>query len=151
MKDLKLELKYLPAERVFDELRKALKEPMPSIFFEVLKKANVLDVHFKEIEKLIGAEQPIKYHPEGDSYNHTMLALDMSARLTENEKIRFSVLVHDLGKGLTKKEQYPHHIGHEEKGITQVENLCKRLKMPNSWMKCGKTSCKEHMKRRNIL
>ncbi len=151
MKDLKSELKYLSAERVFDELRKALRTNKPSIFFEVLKKANVLDVHFNEIEKLIGAEQPIKYHPEGDSYNHTMLALDMSAKLTENEKIRFSVLVHDLGKGLTKKEEYPHHIGHEEKGIMQVENLCKRLKMPNSWMKYGKTSCKEHMKRWNIL
>lgn len=151
MKELKSELKYLSAERVFDELRKALKTSKPSIFFEVLKKADVLDVHFREIEKLIGAEQPIKYHPEGDSYNHTMLALDMSAKLTEDEKIRFSVLVHDLGKGLTKKEEYPHHIGHEEKGITQVENLCKRLKMPNSWMKCGKTSCKEHMRRRNFL
>lgn len=151
MKNLKSELKYLSAERVFNELRKALKEAKPSIFFNVLRKAEVLGVHFEEIEKLIGAEQPLKYHPEGDSYNHTMLALDMSAQVTENEKIRFSVLVHDLGKGLTKKEEYPHHIGHEEKGVKQVEKLCNRLKMPNSWMRCGKTSCREHMRRWNLL
>lgn len=151
MKDLKSELKFLSQERVFEELRKAINTSKPSIFFEVLKKADLLDVHFEEIRKLIGAEQPVKYHPEGDSYNHTMLALDMSAKLTEDEKIRFSVLVHDLGKGLTKKEEYPHHIGHEAKGVGQVEKFCKRLKMPNSWMKCGKTACKEHMKRWNIL
>ena len=51
----------------------------PSIFFEVLKKANVLDVHFKEIYDLIGSEQPVKYHPEGDAYNHTMIVLDKVA------------------------------------------------------------------------
>ena len=55
-----------------------------------------------------------------------MLALDMSAKLTNDEKIRFSVLVHDLGKGLTKKkEEYPHHIGHEEKGVEQLEKFSK--------------------------
>lgn len=151
MKNLKLELNFLSQERVFEEFRKALNTDKPSIFFEILKKAEVLDIHFKEIQKLIGAEQPEKYHPEGDSYNHTMLAVDMSAILTKDEKIRFSVLVHDLGKGLTPKEEYPHHIGHEERGIEQVEKFCKRLKMPNSWMKCGKTSAKEHMRRRNIL
>ncbi len=102
-----------------------MNQDKPSIFFNVLKEAGVLDVHFEEIYKLIGAEQPVKYHPEGDAYNHTMLALDMSAKLTNDEKIRFSVLVHDLGKGLTKKEEYPHHIGHEEKGVEQLEKFSK--------------------------
>ncbi len=151
MKKLKPELEFLSPERVFEELRKAINTNKPSIFFNTLKKANLLDVHFKEIELLIGAEQPIKYHPEGDSYNHTMIALDMSTKLTNDEKVRFSVLVHDLGKGLTPKEQYPHHIGHEEKGVEQVEKFCKRLKMPNSWRKCGKVSAKEHMRRWDFL
>lgn len=151
MSKLKQELEFLSPERVFEELRKAINTNKPSIFFDILKKANLLDVHFKEIELLIGAEQPIKYHPEGDAYNHTMLALDMSAKLTNDEKVRFSVLVHDLGKGLTPKEEYPHHIGHEERGIMQVEKICKRLKMPNSWKKAGKVAAKEHMKRRDFL
>lgn len=151
MKNLKNELNSLSNERVFQELRKALNQDKPSIFFNVLKEAGVLDVHFEEIYKLIGAEQPVKYHPEGDAYNHTMLALDMSAKLTNDEKIRFSVLVHDLGKGLTKKEEYPHHIGHEEKGVEQLEKFSKRLKIPNSWKKCGKTACREHMKRWDFL
>ena len=151
MKNLKNELNSLSNERVFQDLRKALNQDKPSIFFNVLKEAGVLDVHFEEIYKLIGAEQPVKYHPEGDAYNHTMLALDMSAKLTNDEKIRFSVLVHDLGKGLTKKEEYPHHIGHEEKGVEQLEKFSKRLKIPNSWKICGKTACREHMKRWDFL
>ena len=146
MKSLKDELKELSAERVFDEMRKALSYDKPSIFFDVLKKANVLDVHFIEIYKLIGALQPEKYHPEGDSYNHTMLALDKSAELTDDVKVRFAVLVHDLGKGVTPKEMYPHHYGHDINGVQEVCNFGNRLKMPNEWIECGKVAAKEHMK-----
>lgn len=145
MKKIKEELKTLSPERVFTEFRKALKSDKPSVFFEVLKKANVLDVHFKEIYDLIGKTQPVAYHPEGDSYNHTMIVVDKSAILTDNEEIRFSALVHDLGKGITPKEMLPHHYGHDKNGVKLVENLGNRLKIPNSWVKCGKVSAKEHM------
>ena len=146
MNSLKDELLSLSKERVFEELRKALKTNKPSIFFEVLKNADVLEVHFKEIYDLIGAEQPEKYHPEGDSYNHTMIALDNCAKITKDEKIRFACLVHDLGKGRTPKEMYPHHYGHEERGIEPLRELSKRLGLPNEWKECGMTSIKEHMK-----
>lgn len=146
MNSLKPELHELSVERVFDEFRKALSYDKPSIFFDTLKKADVLDVHFIEIYRLIGALQPEKYHPEGDSYNHTMLALDMSATLSKDEKIRFSALVHDLGKGVTPKEMYPHHYGHDENGVAEVAKFGNRLKMPNDWISCGKVSAKEHMK-----
>ena len=145
MRKIKEELKTLSPERVLAEFRKALKSDKPSVFFEVLKKANVLDVHFKEIYDLIGKTQPVAYHPEGDSYNHTMVVVDKSAILTDNEEIRFSALVHDLGKGITPKEMLPHHYGHDKNGVKLVENLGNRLKIPNSWIKCGKVSAKEHM------
>ena len=152
MTELKNELDTLSGERVFEELKKALNTSKPSIFFGVLRKTGVLDIHFKEINNLIGAEQPVQYHPEGDAYNHTMLVLDKSAELTEeypiNRKleIRFSALVHDLGKGTTPKEEYPHHYGHEERGEKLVEQLGHRIKIPNNWIKCGKTACIEHMR-----
>ena len=151
MNSLKDELLSLSKERVFEELRKALKTNKPSIFFEVLKKANVLDIHFKEIYDLIGAVQPEQYHPEGDSYNHTMIALDNSAKITKDEKIRFSCLVHDLGKGRTPKEMYPHHYGHEERGIEPLRELSRRVGIPKEWKEYGMTAIKEHMKGRNIL
>lgn len=145
MEEIKEELKTLSPERVFTEFRKALKSDKPSVFFEVLKKANILDVHFKEISDLIGKTQPVAYHPEGDSYNHTMIVVDKSAILTSSIEVRFSALVHDLGKGITPKEILPHHYGHDKNGVKLVENLGNRLKIPNSWIKCGKVSAKEHM------
>ena len=45
MHELKSELKYLSVERVFAEFEKALNSDKPSIFFDVLKETEVLDVH----------------------------------------------------------------------------------------------------------
>ena len=146
MNNLKSELSSLSPERVFIEFSKALGQTKPSIFFEVLKKANVLDIHFKEIYDLIGALQPPEYHPEGDSFNHTMLVVDKAAELSDDLEIRFSALVHDLGKGLTPKEEYPHHYGHEIKGVDLVTKFGNRIKAPTRWIQSGKIACREHMR-----
>lgn len=146
MNKLKDELPTLSKERVFTEFRKALGADKPSIFFNVLKEAEVLETHFKEIYDLIGAIQPVKYHPEGDSYNHTMLALDNSAKITKDVKLRFCTLVHDLGKGRTPKEMYPHHYNHEQRGVAPLKEMCKTLGCPNEWQKSGLTAVLEHMK-----
>lgn len=146
MSELREELITLSRERVFAELKKALEADKPSTFFNILKEVNVLDVHFKEIYDLIGAIQPAKYHPEGDSYNHTMLALDNSAKLTKDLNIRFATLVHDLGKGLTPKEMYPHHYGHDRRGVEPLKELCKRVGVPTEWKQSGITAIEEHMK-----
>lgn len=146
MKSMKSELSTLSKERVFEELKKALATDKPSIFFEVLRKADVLDAHFNEINDLIGVLQPEKYHPEGDAYNHTMLVLDYVSQNAKDLSIRFSALVHDLGKGLTPKEEYPHHYGHEDKGVTLVGTLGNRIGAKNEWIKAGKVACREHMR-----
>ena len=146
MNSLKQELHTLSKERVFTEFKKALEAKKPSIFFNVLRQANVLDVHFKEIYNLIGKEQPIQYHPEGDSYNHTMIVVDNSSKLTNDLEIKFACLVHDLGKGNTPENILPHHYGHDERGIKLVSELGKRIGIPNNWIKCGKLACKLHMK-----
>lgn len=146
MKSMKSELSTLSKERVFEELKKALATDKPSIFFEVLRKADVLDAHFKEINDLIGVLQPEKYHPEGDAYNHTMLVLDYVSQNTKDLSIRFSALVHDLGKGLTPKKEYPHHYGHEDKGVALVGTLGNRIGAKNEWIKAGKVACREHMR-----
>lgn len=146
MNSLKEELLTLSKERVFCELEKALKEDEPSIFFNVLRQANVLDVHFKEIYDLIGVEQLVKYHPEGDVYNHTMLALDNASKLTKDTAIRFAVLVHDIGKGIMPKKMYPHHYGHDEKGVEVVQKFGVRIGAPRKWISYGKVASMEHMR-----
>ena len=150
MNKLKDELNLLSKERVFCEFKKALATQKPSIFFNLLRESEVLEIHFKEIYDLIGSIQPIEYHPEGDSYNHTMLVVDNSAKLTNDLMIRYCALVHDLGKGLTPKEILPHHYGHDERGVEAEKKLSNRIGVPTSWKKAGVTACKEHMRGRNI-
>jgi len=140
------ELSTLSSERVFTELKKALNGNTPSTFFNILRELNLLKVHFKEIDDLIDVPQPIKYHPEGDVYNHSMIALDIASKLTTDEKIRFAVLSHDLGKAKTPKEILPHHYEHKKNGIIPLKDLCKRLNVPNSWEKLALVSVKEHMR-----
>lgn len=146
MTSLKFELSFLTPQRVFMELHKALKTPTPSIFFDVLKKTNLLDVHFKEISDLIDIPQPQKYHPEGDVYTHTMIVLDKVSKETTNEITRFCALTHDFGKASTPKEILPSHICHEDYGISIIENFCNKLYMPSIWKKKALSCCKYHMK-----
>ena len=72
--------------------------------------------------------------------------VDNSTKLTDNLEIRYSCLVHDLGKAATPIEILPHHYGHEERGEKLVSKLGNRIKVPKSWTNCAKIAAKEHMK-----
>ncbi len=124
------ETRALVAERVWQELRLALGEHTPAEFFRVLDACGALDSVFPEIQALFGVPQPPRYHPEGDAGQHTLMVLDSAARLSDDTRVRFAALVHDLGKGTTPRQYWPRHIGHEKRGLKQVEGLCKRLRVP---------------------
>lgn len=127
------EVDALVPERVWAELFKALSEQSPSAFFYTLKNCAALDKIFPEINRLFGVPQPEKYHPEIDTGIHSMLCLEQAALLSDNPEVRFAALVHDLGKGLSPKEHWPHHYGHETSGLPVLEKLCARLRVPNSF------------------
>ena len=146
MKSMKDELLTLSAERVFEELRKALKSDTPSIFFNVLKDLDLLDVHFAEIYDLIGVIQPEIYHPEGDAYVHSLMVLDGVAKKPNDEKVRLAGVLHDIGKAKTTKNILPHHYEHDKNGKEPARNLCNRLKVPNSWKKLVLVTVNEHMR-----
>lgn len=127
------EVDALVPERVWAELFKALNEQSPSAFFYTLKDCAALDKIFPEINRLFGVPQPEKYHPEIDTGIHCMLCLEQAALLSPNPEVRFAALVHDLGKGLSPKEHWPHHYGHETSGLPILEKMCDRLRAPNSF------------------
>jgi len=127
------EVDYLVPERVWAELFKALKEQMPSAFFYTLKDCTALEKIFPEINRLFGVPQPEKYHPEIDTGLHSMLCLEQSALLSPSPEVRFAALVHDLGKGLSPKQYWPHHYGHETRGLPILDKMCDRLRVPNSF------------------
>ena len=125
------EVDHLVAERVWTELDRALGEDKPSRFFEVLRGCGALARLFPEIDALFGVPQPEKHHPEVDTGVHIMLVLDAAAKLSSDTRVRFAALMHDLGKGNTPKQEWPQHIGHEERGVELVKNFCQRFRVPN--------------------
>jgi len=86
------ELTHLTAERVWMETEKALNEAHPEIYFETLHQIGALKVLFPEIAALDGVPNPAKYHPEIDSFIHTMLVLQQAVKLTENTNLNKSAV-----------------------------------------------------------
>jgi tRNA nucleotidyltransferase (CCA-adding enzyme) len=127
------EVDHLVPERVWAELFKALNEKSPSAFFYTLKDCAALDKIFPEISCLFGVPQPEKHHPEIDTGIHAMLCLEQAALLSPSPEVRFAALVHDLGKGLSPKANWPHHYAHETQGLPVLEQMCARLRVPNSF------------------
>ena len=144
------ELQHLTTERVWLETEKALNEKNPEIYFETLHKTGALKVLFSEIDALYGVPNPVKHHPEVDSFIHTMLVLKQAVNLTENNPIlnksavRFAAICHDLGKALTPQNILPHHYGHEQAGIKPTRSLCKRLKVPSYFQELAELTCEFH-------
>jgi len=129
-----MDLTALPRERIMGELEKALlKAEAPSVFFRILREANGLSFWFPELSALIGLEQEMRFHPEGDVWNHTMLVLDAAAGLRSKAKeplyFMFAALCHDLGKADTTAlvDGRIRSLGHEEAGKARAESLLSRL------------------------
>lgn len=142
------ELSTLSAERVWRETEKALNENNPDIYFQVLQQVGALAVLFPELDKLNGVPNPAKHHPEIDSFIHSLMVLQQATQLSQHHPhksaVRFAAICHDLGKGLTPKSLYPHHYGHEQKGLIPLAHLCQRLKVPNEFTQLAQICCQYH-------
>lgn len=138
------ELAHLPAERVWVELERALGEPRPEVFIEVLRECGALARLLPELEALFGVPQTADYHPEIDSGVHTLMALQQAVLLSPATDVRFAVLIHDLGKGTTPPVQWPRHIAHEQRGLKLVERVCQRLKAPRQYRELALKVCQYH-------
>jgi tRNA nucleotidyltransferase (CCA-adding enzyme) len=125
------EVDALVPERVWQELAKALAEATPSVFFATLRDCGALARLLPELDRLFGVPQPAQWHPEIDTGVHTLMVVDMAARLSEDLEVRFAALTHDLGKGTTPAEILPSHRGHEQRGLSLVRAVCERLRVPH--------------------
>jgi tRNA nucleotidyltransferase (CCA-adding enzyme) len=140
------EVDALVAERVWQELAKGLMEEKPARMFEVLRSCGALKRIIPELDKLWGVPQPPQHHPEVDTGVHVMMVLDYAAQQAFSLPVRFAALMHDLGKGTTPKEMLPRHIGHEERGVHLVKEVCKRLRVPNDCKELAVMVAKFHGK-----
>lgn len=140
------ELKDEPGERIFAELKNALKTDKPSIFFRNLERAGILEVTFPEVAQLRGKIQPPEFHPEGDAYEHTLQIVDEISKINPKPEIRFAALAHDFGKGTTPLEMLPHHYRHELRGLEVLQEMNERINLPTDWKKIAAFVISEHMR-----
>lgn len=138
------ELAHLPPERVWVELEKALGERNPQVFIQVLRDCGALAKLLPEVEALFGVPQTAAHHPEIDTGEHILMALQQAVALDADTEVRFAVLVHDLGKGATPQAEWPRHIRHEERGVKLVEQVCNRLRVPKRYSELARNVCAQH-------
>jgi tRNA nucleotidyltransferase (CCA-adding enzyme) len=124
------ELDALAPERIWSEIERALGEPHPWLFFEVLRGCGALAVLLPELERLFGVPQRSDYHPEIDTGVHTRMVLEQAVALGGDPRVRFAALMHDLGKGETPPAQWPSHKGHEARSAALIDGLCDRFRAP---------------------
>ncbi len=138
------EVDHLVPERVWQELSRGLMEKKPSRMFEVLRECGALARLLPEVDRLWGVPQRAEYHPEVDTGMHLMLVLDMAARLKASLPVRFACLTHDLGKGTTPPQLWPRHIGHEQRSVGLLRQLCVRLRVPSDCREIAEVVAREH-------
>ncbi len=139
------ELEELAAERVWQELAAALGENRPDAFVETLRDCGALVHVLPEVDALFGVPQTAQYHPEVDTGSHVLMVLRVAAELSQRIEVRFSALVHDLGKATTPSREWPRHVGHESRGVPIVEELCDRLRVPNRCRRIAVLVCRHHL------
>ena len=139
------ELASLVPERIWQETCRALGEAGPSEFIRVLQRCGALAYIFPEIAALEGVLQNAEHHPEGDAFVHTLIVLDVATKISQEKEVRFAALVHDLGKAKTPQEEWPRHIKHEHRGVTIVNALCDRLRVPSDYRELAVLVTREHL------
>ncbi|NOX44424.1 MAG: CCA tRNA nucleotidyltransferase [Caldiserica bacterium] len=134
-------------ERIRDELVRILETPRSARGFRLLDELGLLQRILPEISALKGVPQPEDYHPEGDVFTHTLLALEVADALRFSYIVKLGVLFHDVGKPRALARSGGEHMGgHEAIGLRITEKAMRRLRFSNREIERVLFLVREHMR-----
>ena len=142
-------IEIISRERIADELSKIMRSSRPSRGFLLLERCGLLSIIFPELQALKGVDTK-DGRGHKDNFLHTMQVLDNVAEKSENEWLRWSALLHDIAKPVTK--QYDPQLGwtfhnHNFIGKKMIPGIFKRMKLPmNEKMKYVQKMVELHMR-----
>ena len=125
-------IEIISPERIVEELNKIILSPKPSIGFELLDLCGLLQIIFPELLALKGVETK-----EGighkENFAHTLVVLDRLSKTTDDLWLRWSALLHDIAKPVTKR--FDNRLGwtfhnHNFIGEKMVPGIFRKLKLP---------------------
>ncbi len=118
------------AERIRDELMRLLTSPGRGRGLRQLHDTGLLAAFLPEAAAMAGVAQPPEFHPEGDVFVHTVLALENLHQ--PSGILAMAVLLHDVGKPSTYEESDRIRFNrHDEVGTRMAEEICRRLRFSN--------------------
>ncbi|TMJ10618.1 MAG: CCA tRNA nucleotidyltransferase [Bacillati bacterium ANGP1] len=116
-------------ERIRDELILMVTGPDPARALGLLHDTGLLAVLLPEVEAEVGVPQPEEFHPEGDVFEHTRLALGQLR--APSVTLAMATLLHDVGKPPTLvRADRIRFSRHDEVGAAIARTVMERLRFP---------------------
>ncbi|MBN2890800.1 MAG: HD domain-containing protein [Bacteroidales bacterium] len=124
-------IKIISGERITDELNKIILSKQPSIGFNLLFDSGLLEIIFPEMYNLSGIEKNNNVGHK-DNFLHTLKVLDNISENTDDLWLRWSAILHDIGKPKTKKfvdNSWTFH-NHQIVGANMISGIFRKMKLP---------------------